>query len=343
MLMDNSEGEVVNRYYLCRFFGVFPRFMSCYLWALVFFSLFFLFSGFGIIYDSVLGVFPGELRLLRDLFVWNWAMCFYYSVVSIYLSRRFYRVMFRWINGQDFVSNVDVKATLKNDVCRFLNLGFGWIPLTFFTVIYVSRFFIMSLMTPSPLEFGAAYRLWYLGGDIAVNYVFLCALWSLILFSAILRWVAGAYPIRINDLADYKERFKDLVGQANWHLSVLGLIMATFFFGILYWSFSVGTVQYYLAAVFLLFLAGVSVSLVFWLNFSGINEGLEKTKRAKIASIRSSALSWEFKDLQISLHSQVSIWSVGTKVWESLLRPLIIAEIPLIAQSIIEFFRIISS
>ena len=322
-----------NRQYLYRLFRAFPSSVPWVVRVVLFFSLLFILSGFRIVYDSLIGVFPEELHVTRELFLWNWIMCILFSLLSIYLSKRFYRDISEWIERQAFVSNADAKMQIRNVARRFFDVGFGWAPLLLFVLIYVIRYMLMRLVVePVQLIEGFKnYEFWYLGGDFMLVFVFLISMWSLVCFSLVLHYIAGAFPLRIRDLGEYKEHFGELSKLANLHILVLGLLMGPFFFGILYWAFS-GTIQFVYASLFLFVLAGVSVFLVFWLNFSGIQKGLEKTKRTKIADIRSSMGSRELIDLQISLHLQVSIWKVGPKLVDSFLCPLIIAELPILIQ-----------
>lgn len=283
-------------------------------------------SGFGIIHDSIVGTFPPELELLRQLFVFSWCLCIVFFVVSVYLSRRFYSVIYSWIDTQHFIADSDARDQLKQAVTKALDTGYGPIPLFLALLIYSIRHVVMLFMTPSSVEPGV-YAYWYIGADFMYSLFVIITVWSLILFSAVLHYVASKFPLRIRDVAEYADAFEKISKLANGHILLTAFTMGLFFLGILYWAFSMGTFSYYAAAMFLFVLALIGIALISWLNFSGIQKGLEKTKKLKIISIRSGLQPPDIKDLQISLHSKVSIWKVGPRMFESILLAILVAEL----------------
>lgn len=289
-------------------------------------SVLFVTSGFGIILDSIVGTFPPELELLRQLFGLSWCLCIAFFVVSVYLSRRFYSVIYSWIDTQHFISDSDAGGQLKRTITKALDIGFGPIPLFLALLIYSIRHVAMLFMTSSPVELGV-YAYWYIGADFMFSLFVIITFWSLILFSAVLHYVASKFPLRIRDVAEYADAFEEISKLANAHILLTAFTIGLFFLGILYWAFSMGTFSYYAAAMFLFVLALIGIVLISWLNFSGIQKGLEKTKKLKIISIRSGLQPPEVKDLQISLHSKVSIWKVGPRMFESILLSILVAEL----------------
>jgi len=191
----------------------------------------------------------------------------------------------------------------------------------------------MSFMMPSPVEFGV-YAYWYIGADVMYSLFVLITFWSLLLFSLVLHYVSSKFPLRIRDVAEYTDVFEEISKLANTHVLLTAFTMGLFFFGILYWAFSMGTISYYVASMVLFVVAILVIIVISWLNFSGIQKGLEKTRKLKIVSIRSGLQPDEVKDLQISLHSKVSIWRIGPRMFESILLSIFVAELLILLQYI---------
>lgn len=289
-------------------------------------STIFVTSGFGIILDSINGTFPPELGLLRELFGLSWLICIVFFAVSMYLSRRFHSCVYSWIDTQHFISDSDARGKLKRTITWALHTGFGPIPLFLALLLYLIRLIAMLFIMPSPVEFGV-YAHWYIGADFMFSLFVLITFWSLILYSFVLYYVSSKFPLRVHDVAEYADVFEEISKLANTHILLTAFTMGLFFFGILHWAFSMGTISYYAASMFLFVLAVIVIVLISWLNFSGIQKGVEKTKKLKIISIRSGLQPPEAKDLQISLHSKVSIWKVGPRIFESILLSLLLAEL----------------
>jgi len=343
MSFEISSKNQQNRSYLYRLAEIFPRSVPLYARVIILVSTVFFFSGFGIVFDSLNGTFPASLELLRRLYVFNWLGCILFFSLSVYVSIKFYHVIYAWIDARQFIADSCAKDELKRKAKRALDIGFGPLPLVSFVAIYLLRRLAMSQMTPAPMEANSqlsGYAYWYMGSEILTIFLVLATFWSLLLFSGVLHYIASAFPIRVQDVAEYKDSFEGLAGLANTNTITTAFAVGFFFLGILYWAFSVGTAQYYVASAFLLAIAALGIALTSWLNLSGIQKGLDKTKKQRIASIRSGMQSSEMIDLQISLHSQVSIWKIGPKLLESLLFPMFVAELPILLQYVENFLRL---
>ena len=322
-----------NKQYLTRLLDILPTSVPWPILVVVLVSMAFVVSGFGIIIDSIIGVFPSELKFLRELFLISWFTCITFFTVSVYLSRRFYSCIYSYVDNQHFISNSDGKSELKRKIKWALDVGFGPIPLLSVLLLFIVRHLAMLFIVSVPIEYGV-YAYWYAFADFIYSLFLLITFWSLILFSLILNYVSSRFPLRIRDVAEYTDVYEDISKLANTHIILSALTMGLFFFGISYWAFSMGTISYYATSLFLFVVAMMVVVFISWLNISGIHRGLEKSKKLKIASIRSGLQPADVKDLQISLHSEVSIWKIGPRMFESVLISLFVTELLTLLQYI---------
>jgi hypothetical protein len=338
----SNEQERENRHYIYRLIGILPASWNWVLRVNILIAVILFLSGFGIILDSVKGTFPAEADLLRRLFLFNWFLTPLFFSLSVYLSRKFYATIFSWIDGRQFASNNDSKKKLDRWMNRALSFGFGSTPLLVMILIILVRYFLSFLLEPTGNP--GVYGYWYAGTDIMYCFAVLITFWSLILFSGVLHHVASSFPIKIGDVAEYKDNYEEIVKLVNQQILITGVTVGFFLLGILFWAFSVGISQYYLVSLLLFIMALFGVMLISALNLDGIQKGLERTKKTKIASIRGELksqdrINTELLDLQISLHSNVTLWKVGPKIIDSFLFPLLVAELPILLQSIIEIAR----
>lgn len=338
----SNEQERQNRHYIYRLIGILPASLNWVLRVNILVAVILFLSGFGIILDSVKGAFPPEADLLRRLFLFNWFLAPLFFSLSVYVSKKFYATIFLWIDNRQFASNHYSKVKLDHWMNRALSFGFGPIPLLVMIVIILIRYFLSFLLEPAGNP--GVYGYWYAGTDIMYCFAVLITFWSLVLFSGVLHHVASSYPIKIGDVAEYKDNYEEIVKLANQQILITGVTVGVFLFGILFWAFSVGISQYYLVSLLLSIMALFGVMLISALNLDGIQKGLERTKKTKIASIRSELksqerINTELLDLQISLHSDVTLWKVGPKIIDSFLFPLLVAELPILFQSLLEIAR----
>lgn len=331
-MSDEKNQEQLNRFYFRRFLEPLPQRIPWPIWASLLVTLIFYLSGSGIILDSITGKFPSQFNFIRNLFIFNWVSCILLFVLSVHLSNIFYASMYSWIESCDFIADEDPKK-LKKTLKRILKISFGPIPIITAIILYCVRYILLSLMEVPPTEVMphiGNYAYWLLGADISYSFIALISFWSVAVFGFALRKVAQSYPIKITDVAKYKESYEGLIRLANKQIIITAISVAICVFGILYWGLSVGTTQYYLAMFFLLIIVGIGIAIISWLNLSGIQKGLEKTKKEKIEAIRLTKLSPHTIDLQISLHSQISLWKIGPRLIDSFIKPFIAAAFPIL-------------
>jgi hypothetical protein len=331
MNTERKSKKLANPFYFNRFLDFFPKKIPWPVLTLLIITAIFVITGYGIIFDLLTGVFPSNLFFLRNLFFFSWISSVLFFVLSVYLSNKFHKTIFFWIDTQYFLKEENSKK-LRKTVNRIFKTSFGPIPIVVAIAIYLVRHISLALFFSAPpidvLPDAGQYTYWYLGADFSYSFIVLLGFWSMLVASAVLWKVAGSFPIQINDLSDYKESYEDLTKLANTHIILIALAIAIFVFGVLYWGLSVGTSRYYLAMFLLLLVTGMGVSLFSWLNLSGIQKGLEKTKKEKIKEIRKLKMPSYSRDLQISLHSQISLRRIGPRLLDNFIAPLIVAELP---------------